>query len=170
MFAGLSLGSTSSMKSLAVSYLAAIQGVAYEAREIWESLKSNGHDKLNRVHICGGLAKNELFVQTHADVFGVDFVCCGPEVEPVLLGGAMMAKVAAFKGGHLSNNSQFLSKSTTSMEEIISEMKPKGTLIKHKHNSKKRIRDFHDKKFAVFKKLRDAQTDCRKLMMAGAEG
>ena len=44
--------------------------------------------------MCGGLSKNELFAQTHADVIGLP-VLLPKSQEPVLLGAAMLGAVAA---------------------------------------------------------------------------
>ena len=38
-------------------------------RHIIESLNKAGH-RINTLLLCGGLTKNELFIQTHADVTG----------------------------------------------------------------------------------------------------
>ena len=40
--------------------------------------------------ICGGLSKNEVFLQTHANVLGLP-VLVPDEAESVLLGSAMLA-------------------------------------------------------------------------------
>ena len=43
---------------------------------------------------CGGLSKNDLFIQTHADVTGLPIII--PDVtEPVLLGSAMLGACAS---------------------------------------------------------------------------
>lgn len=46
--------------------------------------------------LCGGLSKNSIFVQTHADVLGLP-VLLPSEPESVLLGAAMLGAVAAGK-------------------------------------------------------------------------
>ena len=66
--------------------------------------------------ICGGLSKNELFVQTHADVLGLPVVL--PETtESVLLGAAILGATALGIQGAtkiLAEASAMACKSTTS--------------------------------------------------------
>lgn len=55
-----------------------------------------GHDTIRSVIICGGVSKNEVFVNTHANAIGLH-VLIPEETESVLLGAAMLgASVAGF--------------------------------------------------------------------------
>ncbi|KAK6625018.1 hypothetical protein RUM43_005309 [Polyplax serrata] len=100
MISGLSL--TCDEKDLACRYLAAVQSlavstqitVAYGTKLIVETLRSNGHDTLSTVLLCGGLSKNKLFAQVHADVLGSP-VLVPKSPEPVLLGAGILGAVAA---------------------------------------------------------------------------
>ncbi|OAY69701.1 FGGY carbohydrate kinase domain-containing protein [Ananas comosus] len=67
MICGLTLDT--SEKHLALLYLATIQGIAYGTRHIVEHCNSLGH-KIDTLLACGGLAKNSLYIQEHADIVG----------------------------------------------------------------------------------------------------
>ena len=53
-----------------LEYLAVVHAVCYETREIIEQLVGNGVVP-TQIHLCGGLAKNPVFVQSLADVTGL---------------------------------------------------------------------------------------------------
>lgn len=69
----------------------------YGTKHILEELERHStNDKIEAVLICGGLSKNEVFLQTHANVIGLP-VLVPDETESVLLGSAMLgASVAGF--------------------------------------------------------------------------
>ncbi|XVF34251.1 hypothetical protein REPUB_Repub18cG0043400 [Reevesia pubescens] len=56
-----------SEKQLARLYLATTQAIAYGTRHIVEHCNANGH-KIDTLLACGGLSKNALFIQEHADI------------------------------------------------------------------------------------------------------
>ncbi|OEL34022.1 FGGY carbohydrate kinase domain-containing protein, partial [Dichanthelium oligosanthes] len=58
-----------SEKHLALLYLATIQGIAYGTRHIVEHCNAHGH-KIDTLLACGGLAKNSVYIQEHADIIG----------------------------------------------------------------------------------------------------
>ncbi|KDO62454.1 hypothetical protein CISIN_1g006707mg [Citrus sinensis] len=83
----------SSEKQLALLYLATVQGIAYGTRHIVEHCNAHGH-KIDTLLACGGLAKNPLFLQQHADIIGCPIIL-PRENESVLLGAAILGAVAA---------------------------------------------------------------------------
>ncbi|XP_057987958.1 uncharacterized protein LOC110642073 isoform X2 [Hevea brasiliensis] len=87
-------------RQLALLYLAAIQGIAYGTRHIVEHCNAHGH-KIDTLLACGGLSKNPVFVQEHADIIGCPIVL-PRESESVLLGAAILGAVAAKKYTSLS--------------------------------------------------------------------
>ncbi|KAL6523431.1 hypothetical protein OROGR_017034 [Orobanche gracilis] len=93
MICGLTLDT--SEKQLALLYLATVQGIAYGARHIVEHCNANGH-KIDTLLACGGLTRNSLFIQEHADITGYPIVL-PREKEPVLLGAAILGAVASKK-------------------------------------------------------------------------
>uniref|UniRef100_A0ACB8F448 Uncharacterized protein n=1 Tax=Sphaerodactylus townsendi TaxID=933632 RepID=A0ACB8F448_9SAUR len=65
MVVGLTL--SQGLDDLAVLYLATIQAIALGTRQIVETMQTAGHH-VNTLFMCGGLSKNSLFVQMHADI------------------------------------------------------------------------------------------------------
>ena len=59
--------------SFALQYVSVVLFVGclqYGTRHIVDSMKLAGQ-KVNLVIVCGGLAKNKLYIQTHADILGL---------------------------------------------------------------------------------------------------
>ncbi|XP_060221871.1 FGGY carbohydrate kinase domain-containing protein isoform X8 [Meriones unguiculatus] len=67
MVTGLTL--SQDLDDLAILYLATVQAIAFGTRFIMEAMEAAGHS-LSSLFLCGGLSKNPLFVQMHADVTG----------------------------------------------------------------------------------------------------
>ncbi|KAI8773147.1 FGGY carbohydrate kinase domain-containing protein [Biomphalaria glabrata] len=128
MISGLTL--SNSADDLAVLYLAAVQSLAYGTKHIVSEMKNCGH-KISLVYICGGLAKNSLYVQTHADVLGLPVVLPNAE-QSILLGSAMLGACAS---GHFPN-----------LQAALASMGGQGTVLSANQN----ISSFHEKKFQVF--------------------
>jgi L-ribulokinase len=87
--------------SRAEVYRALIEATAFGARAIVERMSEYGVS-IDRVVCCGGIAaKNELFLQIHADVMGRPMLLAGSSQTPAL-GAAVAAAVAAgaAAGGH----------------------------------------------------------------------
>ena len=142
MVCGLSLDS--SINSLAVSYLATIQSIAYGTRNIIEAMNRHGY-RIKHIHACGGGTKNPLWLQEHADITGCTIVL--PEVsEAMLLGTAMLAAVAAgrFK----------------TVLEAMSAMSKPGEIIRPRTKNQA----YHNKKYKVYKKLYQDQLSYKKIM------
>ncbi|XP_077096542.1 FGGY carbohydrate kinase domain-containing protein-like isoform X2 [Siphateles boraxobius] len=64
---GLTLSQT--LDDLALLYLATLQAIALGTRHILDAMKEAGYD-ITTLFLCGGLSKNALFVQTHANTTG----------------------------------------------------------------------------------------------------
>uniref|UniRef100_T1JIY2 Carbohydrate kinase FGGY C-terminal domain-containing protein n=1 Tax=Strigamia maritima TaxID=126957 RepID=T1JIY2_STRMM len=99
MVCGLTLNS--SIRDLAIYYLATIQALAYSTKQIIGAMETAGHS-FRCILMCGGLAKNDLYVTTHADVMGLPVIRPN-EPESVLLGSAMLGAVAAGEFTSLEN-------------------------------------------------------------------
>ncbi|TSR15994.1 FGGY carbohydrate kinase domain-containing protein [Bagarius yarrelli] len=91
MVVGLSL--SQSLEDLALLYLATVQATALGTRHILEAMREAGHD-ISTMFLCGGLSKNPLFVQTHANVTGLPVVLPA-EREAVLIGAAVLGACAS---------------------------------------------------------------------------
>jgi FGGY-family pentulose kinase len=89
---GLRLGDNS-VDALAVLYLACVQALAYGTRHIIEEMAAKGVH-FDCVMACGGLTKNPLFLQQHANITKLPFVLAESQ-ETVSLGAAIAARAAA---------------------------------------------------------------------------
>lgn len=131
--------------SIYVLYLATIQSLAYQTRHIIESMYMAGRSRFESILICGGLSKNKLFVQTHADVCDIP-VCISYETESVLLGAAMLGATAS----ELYNN----------LETAVTELSNNSYKLLPYSESKA----FHSRKFEVFMKMLEDQQSYSKIM------
>ncbi|XP_045713767.1 FGGY carbohydrate kinase domain-containing protein isoform X3 [Phyllostomus hastatus] len=91
MVTGLKL--SQDLDDLAILYLATVQAIAFGTRLIIEAMEAAGHS-ISTLFLCGGLSKNPLFVQMHADITGMPVVL-SQEVESVLVGAAILGACAS---------------------------------------------------------------------------
>ncbi|XP_014509400.1 FGGY carbohydrate kinase domain-containing protein isoform X1 [Vigna radiata var. radiata] len=135
-----------SEKQLALLYLAAVQGIAYGTRHIVEHCNANGH-KINTLLACGGLSKNSIFMQEHADIIGCPIIL-PRESESVLLGAAILGAVATRKYHNL--------------REAMKAMNAPGEVI---HPSKDpKVKKYHDAKYKIFRGLYEQQLSYRSMI------
>jgi FGGY-family pentulose kinase len=121
---------------LAITYLAALQALAYGTRQILAALGAQGVP-VHTLVVSGGLARNRLYLQQHADATGCDILVPAQQ-EPVLLGGAMLGAVAS--GHHAA-----LSEAQAAMSGPATRLSPQGGAA----------RAYHDAKYAVFLKMQE---------------
>ncbi|XP_066537242.1 FGGY carbohydrate kinase domain-containing protein [Hoplias malabaricus] len=142
MVVGLSLSHT--LKDLALLYLATLQAIALGTRHILDAMREAGHD-ISTLFLCGGLSKNPLFVQMHANVTGLPVVLPA-EREAVLVGAAVLGACAS---GDYS-----------SIQEAMEKMARTGKVIQPNLE----LESFYRKKFAVFLRLVAHQREYAALM------
>ncbi|MED6191572.1 hypothetical protein PIB30_001304 [Stylosanthes scabra] len=135
-----------SEKQLALLYLATLQGIAYGTRHIVEHCNAHGH-KINTLLSCGGLSKNPIFIQEHADIIGYPIIL-PRESESVLLGAAILGAVATRKYHSLS--------------EAMRALNAPGQVI-HPSNDP-RVKKYHDAKYKIFRGLYEQQLTNRSIM------
>ena len=87
------LGLEVSRRSFLEHYYATARALALQTREIRLHLNAHGY-ALDRVCLSGGHTRNPLLVRLYRDTVGADLVL-SETAEPVLLGTAMVAAVAA---------------------------------------------------------------------------
>lgn len=143
MISGLKL--SESREDLARLYLATIQAIAYGTRHIVETMNEKGYS-IDTIFACGGGTKNAVFLREHADALGMKIIL-GQQEEAVLLGSAILASVS---GGIYSDINDAMSKMSRP-ERVI---EPTSGLIKN----------YHDRKYKVFKQLYLDQMNYRALM------
>ncbi|XP_048352598.1 FGGY carbohydrate kinase domain-containing protein isoform X4 [Sphaerodactylus townsendi] len=144
MVVGLTL--SQGLDDLAVLYLATIQAIALGTRQIVETMQTAGHH-VNTLFMCGGLSKNSLFVQMHADITGMPVVLA-QEVESVLVGAAILGACA--------------SKDFASLQDAMEKMGRVGKIVLPNHKDKR----FYDKKYKVFLKLVEHQQQYKTIMQS----
>ncbi len=136
MVSGLRL--TDSIESLALYYLATIQGIAYGTRHILSELNRAGYS-IDTLIACGGGTKNEIFLQEHANATACNIVL-PKESEAVLLGAAMLGAVAC--GDH------------ETLPEAMAEMSHMGRVVERGSDE---AQLFSDAKYEVFLRMHDDQ-------------
>jgi len=135
------LGMDNDMESLIALYLAAVCGIAYGLRQIIEAQTAAGAP-IEKIMISGGAGRLDLVRQLLADATGKPVLASEAE-EPVLLGAAMLASVAA---GSFSE----VSAAMTAMSQVGQRFVPQGG----------NIAALHEQRFAAFEQL---QSLARKL-------
>ncbi|MGR3804190.1 FGGY-family carbohydrate kinase [Marinibacterium profundimaris] len=123
-------------EDLALDYLATLQALAYGTRHIIEEMRAAGAP-VDTLVVSGGLARNTLFLRENADATGCR-VIVPDQPEPVLLGCAMLAAVAAGDRPDL--------------ETAMSDMCGGGTVVSPRGGA---VREYHDRKYRVFRQMQD---------------
>jgi D-ribulokinase len=136
------------LDDLARWYLAALQSLAYATRHIIEAFTARGRP-VDLLIASGGSATNPRWCQIHADALGIP-VAVPAEADGVLLGAAMLGGAAA--GTHRS------------LESAMRSMTRLGRVVQPDRNS----REFHDRKYRVYRRMIDDQCAYRTLMSDGA--
>ena len=140
---GLALWDT--IDSLALQYLATIQGIAHGTRHIIDAMNAAGH-RIDTLIATGGDAKNPVFLREHADATGCR-IALPREREAVLLGSAILGAVAA--GDH------------PSVVDAMGAMDAAGDTVEPTGGD---VRAYHDKKHQVFLRMYGDQMAYRELM------
>lgn len=147
MISGLTL--SDDVESLARLYLATVQAIAHGTRHIIDTMNAAGY-QIESVLVCGGGAKNPVFLQTHADVTGCEVVL-PHEPEAVLLGSAMLGAVAAGAFG--------------TIPDAMSAMSRAGTVIRSAGGD---VAAYHEAKHRVFLRMYDDQMAYRAILQGSA--
>lgn len=140
-------GLTLSEYSLLDIYVAAIESIAYESKFILETLERNSQE-IEQIIVTGGLAKNEFYMQTHADVLGRTLSTYNFGKADHMLSGAA---IIAFTACH--------TKIDSTNEELIAILNKIDTNSQtdqfHVFKPKKNHLEYHQKKYRCYKKLLD---------------
>ncbi|XP_027428679.1 FGGY carbohydrate kinase domain-containing protein isoform X3 [Zalophus californianus] len=116
----------------------------FGTRLIIEAMEAAGHS-ISTLFLCGGLSKNPLFVQMHADITGMPVVL-SQEVESVLVGAAILGACA--------------SGDFASVQEAMARMSKVGKVVLPRLEDKR----YYDKKYQVFLKLVEHQKEYAAIM------
>ena len=138
------LNPDNSEHSLALVYLATLQALALGAKHNIHLLAEMGINA-EMLMACGGLAKNELFMQQHVDAMNLP-VALPEEPDAMLLSGAIVASVAT--GVYLN-----LEEAVRSMTRYRKVLKPNDE-----------IQTYTNRKYAVFQEMYKDQMKYREIM------
>ncbi len=137
-------GTATDMEDLAIDYLAGMQALAYETRQIIEQLDQHANPT-RQIVVSGKMAGNRIYRQSLADVTGCRVVM--PEQpEPVLLGSAMLAARA--------------SGAFPSTLKAMQRMSKDGQTLAPRPET----RSFHDKKYNIFTSLQEQHRAIQQIM------
>ncbi|KAH8376427.1 hypothetical protein KR200_010609 [Drosophila serrata] len=139
------LDMTRGIESLAIKYLSFVQALAYGTRHIIENLYQHKRAPFQTLLFCGGLAKNPLYVQCHADICNLPALI-PDEQEMVLVGAAALGAAAS---GHFD-----------SLESASKAMGGSGQLLK----PNLKTLELHNRKYKVFLTLLENQRLYRLIM------
>ncbi len=142
MICGLTL--KNDLEYLALIYLATIQAIAHETKNIIDKMNKNGYN-IKVIFACGGGTKNPIFLQQHSDITGCK-IALSKEKEAVLLGSSILAATAAGKYSSLTEAMENMSR----IAEVI--------------EPNKKNRAYHDAKHRVYLKMHDDQLKYLDLM------
>ncbi|XP_025109637.1 FGGY carbohydrate kinase domain-containing protein-like isoform X2 [Pomacea canaliculata] len=142
MICGLTL--SVDVDNLAIVYLSTIQALTYGTKHIISEMRNSGHN-IQLLYLCGGLRKNRLFVQTHADVLGLPVILPDTK-ESVLLGAAILGACA-------SGNFK-------SIQDAMLTMGGGGTVILPREDEKR----YHENKYKVHIRMLADQKAYRDIM------
>lgn len=145
---------SASLDDLALLYLATLQALAYQTKHIIDTMTENGHAPIETIWVTGGLIKNRLYLQAHADATGCTLVL-PQEQEAVLLGSAVLGARAAGAFPDLPS--------------AMSQMSSVGELIEPYQlecadECDVSVPSFHAAKYRVFRKMTDDQREYRGIM------
>lgn len=137
-----------SINDLARKYYLTLEAISLQTRHIVSSLNTAGHD-VTSIYMSGGQAKNATMMQLFADTCGIPVVLPMNGGEAVVLGAAMLGKVA--------------SEGITQAEDmwrVMVEMTPSGTLVAP--SAPPNVKKILDAKYKIFLEVIDIQKRWRK--------
>eukprot|EP00614_Pseudopedinella_elastica_P035394 CAMPEP_0172618292 /NCGR_PEP_ID=MMETSP1068-20121228/78860_1 /TAXON_ID=35684 /ORGANISM="Pseudopedinella elastica, Strain CCMP716" /LENGTH=636 /DNA_ID=CAMNT_0013424427 /DNA_START=108 /DNA_END=2018 /DNA_ORIENTATION=+ len=148
------LGLSSGPDDLALLYLATLQALAYQTKHIIETCELAGHPPIETIFVTGGLVKNPLYLEAHADVAN-----CVLEVpkcdEAVLLGAAVLGARAGGAFGDVASAMASMNKPGKRVLPFTLECGDACDIS---------VPSFHGCKYGVFRKMIDDQVSYRELM------
>ena len=138
MCVGMKLNEWDDMEQCAVWYLATLQALCYDSKLIIDTMIENGAD-IQCVFATGGLSKNPLFMQLHADITRIPIVL--PVCEDSVLIGAAVLGMVAHRNGKMS------------FEEAMGQMNHAKSSVMPTTDAK--LKKFHECKYRVFQRMID---------------
>lgn len=135
------------LENLALVYLACVQALAYQTKQIITQMNLHGFN-FKLITIIGGLAKNKMYCQLHSDICGIPVVVPDQSDSTVLLGAAIAG------ASNLTESVQF-----NDLLNQFSQHSDSKILLPNET-----LKSYHESKYKVFLKMIDDQLTYRKLM------
>jgi FGGY-family pentulose kinase len=140
-----------SVDDLAVKYLATLQAISCQTRHIIDSLNACGYT-IDTLCLSGGLCKNPIFVQLHADITGCKVILPKSIEGAVVIGAGFLGAKAA----GLSDN----------LWDVMIKLGQAGDVVNPSDDPE--IKTLNERRYKVFKMMLDDQRKYRRVM-AGEE-
>ncbi|CCM03980.1 uncharacterized protein FIBRA_06136 [Fibroporia radiculosa] len=156
MFTGLALDAT--LGDLARKYNLTMEAIALQTRHIVDEMNAQGHE-ITAIYMSGGQAKNTALMRLFANTCGMPVVLPDNSGAAVVLGAAMLGRVAAEvqKREHL-NEEQV----GEALWDIMVEMTPPGTMVSPSASPAEK--KLLEAKYKIFRESIDIQKRWRKQM------
>jgi len=148
------LGQSSSIDDLALLYLATLQALAYQTKHILDACEEAGHEPVTSIFVTGGLVKNPLYLQAHADITGC-VLELPHEPEAVLLGAAVL-------GARAGGSFDTLQSAMGAMNRVGGRVLPFE--LECGDECDVSVPSFHACKYKVFRKMAEDQLAYRGIM------
>ncbi|KAG8218287.1 hypothetical protein J3R82DRAFT_3898 [Butyriboletus roseoflavus] len=139
-----------SIADLSKKYYLTLEAIALQTRHIIDSMNTAGHE-INSLYLSGGQARNAVLMRLFADVCGIPIVLPASYSEAVVLGAAMLGRIAAEK---VTTSEQ--------MWNIMVEMTLPGTLVAPAPSPK--AKKLLDAKYKIFRETIEIQKRWRQQM------
>ncbi|KIJ70361.1 hypothetical protein HYDPIDRAFT_143648 [Hydnomerulius pinastri MD-312] len=143
-----------SLADLSRKYFLTLEAIALQTRHIIDSMNTAGH-AITSLYLSGGQARNAVLMQLFADTCGIPVVLPASHSEAVVLGAAMLGRIAAEKVTEAEE-----------MWKIMVEMTLPGTLVAPAAPPK--VKKLLDAKYKIFRETIDIQKRWRKQMEEAA--
>ncbi|CAA7269013.1 unnamed protein product [Cyclocybe aegerita] len=151
---------SNSLNDLAKKYHATLLAIALQTRHIIDTLNGAGHH-ISAIYMSGGQAKNAGLMQLFADVCGMPVVLPRDSGGAVVLGAAMLGRLAVeFAQGEGGSRGKLKEGQAERLWGIMVEMTPPGTLVSPKASP--REKKLLEAKYKIFLESIEIQKRWRK--------
>ncbi|KAI2796453.1 hypothetical protein RDWZM_000084 [Blomia tropicalis] len=130
-------------------YVATVEAIAYETRFIVEEIEKNSQP-IKKIIVTGGLTKNDLYLQLHADILNTELVTFSAGEADLMLVGA---SVIAFTGS-LINDDKDRNKLTQLLQNLRADS---NGFAEHVRTFQPRTnhKEYHQNKYQCYRRLLD---------------
>ncbi|CAF0789370.1 unnamed protein product [Brachionus calyciflorus] len=142
-----------SLKNLALMYLATLQSIVYQTKHIIDEMNQHGFN-FKIISLIGGLIQNNLYCQIVSDVCQIPVLVQNKINTSVILGSALLGA---------SNCEQFKNSNFEDLIKYFSQMNA-NALDSSLLRPNKNVQKYHELKFKVYKQMINDQKNYRSIM------